>query len=59
MTAPDGSSYAIAVMIGDTRVPIPRRWELMQSVSRAVAALHVPVAGGTIASTSSTAIYAR
>src|SRR5690606_10434740 len=42
MTAPDGSSYAIAVMIGDTALPIARRQELMQSVSRAVAALHQP-----------------
>ncbi len=50
MTAPDGSSYAIAVMIGDTRLPIPKRWELMQSVSRAVAALHQPVSNGVVAS---------
>ncbi len=50
MTAPDGSSYAIAVMIGDTRLPIPKRWELMQSVSRAVAALHQPVSNGIVAS---------
>jgi beta-lactamase class A len=40
MTAPDGTSYAIAVMIGETTVTIPERWALMQSVSRAVAALH-------------------
>lgn len=40
MTAPDGTSYAIAVMIGSTTVPIPQRWALMQSVSRAVAANH-------------------
>ena len=40
MTAPDGTSYAIAVMIGETTVTIPQRWELMQAVSRAVAALH-------------------
>jgi len=40
MTAPDGTSYAIAVMIGETTVPIPERWQLMQSVARAVAALH-------------------
>jgi len=50
MTAPDGSSYAIAVMIGDTRLPIPKRWELMQSVSRAVAALHQPASTGVVAS---------
>jgi beta-lactamase class A len=40
MTAPDGTSYAIAVMIGETTVSIPERWALMQSVARAVAALH-------------------
>jgi len=42
MTAPDGTSYAIAVMIGETTVTIPQRWELMQAVSRAVAGLHRP-----------------
>jgi beta-lactamase class A len=41
MTAPDGSSYAIAVMIGSTTVSIPERWALMQSVSRSVAGMHV------------------
>ncbi len=41
MTAPDGSSYAVAVLIGSTSVPIPERWELMQSVSRTVAAMHI------------------
>lgn len=41
MTAPDGTSYAIAVMIGSTTQPIPARMELMQAVSRAVAANHV------------------
>lgn len=40
MTAPDGTSYAIAVMIGETTVSIPQRWELMQAVARAVAGLH-------------------
>lgn len=40
MTAPDGVSYAVAVMIGSTTLPIPSRWELMQSVARAVAASH-------------------
>lgn len=53
MTAPDGTSYAIAVMIGSTTVPIPTRWDLMQSVSRAVAALHRPGAGGTLLAASS------
>jgi len=49
MTAPDGSSYALAIMIGDTRLPIPKRWELMQSVARAVAALHPIAPSGTVA----------
>jgi len=40
MTAPDGTSYAIAVMIASTTVSIPERWALMQGVSRAVAATH-------------------
>jgi beta-lactamase class A len=40
MTAPDGTSYAVAVMIGATTRPIPERMELMQAVSRAVAANH-------------------
>jgi len=53
MTGPDGSSYAIAVMIGSTTVPIPKRWELMQSVSRAVAALHPVVPSGIIATAAS------
>ena len=41
MTAPDGTSYAVAVMIASTTVPIPERWELMQGVSRAIAANHL------------------
>ncbi|MEA3390798.1 serine hydrolase [Sphingobium sp. CCH11-B1] len=40
MTAPDGTSYAVAVMIGSTTQPIPARMELMQAVSRAIAANH-------------------
>ncbi len=40
MTAPDGTSYAVAVMIGSTTEPIPTRWALMQAVSKAVAANH-------------------
>ncbi|MDX3900715.1 MAG: class A beta-lactamase-related serine hydrolase [Sphingobium sp.] len=40
MTAPDGTSYAVAVMIGSTTVPIPTRWDLMQAVAKAVAANH-------------------
>nr|WP_253183264.1 serine hydrolase [Sphingobium phenoxybenzoativorans] len=40
MTAPDGTSYAVAVMIGSTTVSIPERWALMQGVARAIAANH-------------------
>lgn len=40
MTAPDGTSYAVAVMIGSTTASIPERWALMQGVARAVAANH-------------------
>jgi beta-lactamase class A len=40
MTAPDGTIYAIAVMIADTTQPVPRRQELMQGISALVAANH-------------------
>lgn len=40
MTAPDGTSYAVAVMIGSTTEPIPTRWQLMQAVAKAVVANH-------------------
>ncbi len=36
VTAPDGRSYAVAVMIRRTTTPIPRRMALMQNVTRAV-----------------------
>ncbi|MGF1550596.1 MAG: class A beta-lactamase [Sphingomonadaceae bacterium] len=36
LTAPDGRSYAVAVLIGRTSRPVPERMELMQQVSRAV-----------------------
>lgn len=39
-TAPDGTRYAIAVMLANTTAPIARRMELMQSVSRAVVEYH-------------------
>ena len=38
--APDGIRYAVAVMIGETRLPIKARMEMMQAVSRAVVAAH-------------------
>ncbi|WP_420606555.1 serine hydrolase [Novosphingopyxis sp.] len=40
MTAPDGTRYAVAVMLGDTTASIPDRMRLMQGVSRAVARYH-------------------
>jgi beta-lactamase class A len=36
LIAPDGRKYAVAVMIGETRRPVPERLELFQAVSRAV-----------------------
>jgi len=40
MTAPDGTRYAVAVMLADTTASVPQRMRLMQAVSRAVAAYH-------------------
>lgn len=40
MTAPDGTRYAVAVMISDTTASIPARMAFMQSVSRTVASYH-------------------
>ena len=40
LTAPDGTAYAVAVMIGSTRRSIPVRQSLMQSVTRAIIANH-------------------
>ena len=39
-TAPDGTRYAIVVMLGSTTSPIPARMALMQAVSGAVAEFH-------------------
>ncbi len=36
LTGPDGTSYAVAVLIRKTSVPIPTRMQLMQNVTRAV-----------------------
>ncbi|TGX55237.1 serine hydrolase [Sphingomonas gei] len=46
LTAPDGRSYALAVMIGDTSRPIRERQLLMQAVARAVVAYHEPSGSG-------------
>lgn len=40
MEAPDGTRYAVAVMLADTTASIPRRMEMMQAVTRAVAQYH-------------------
>jgi beta-lactamase class A len=40
LTAPDGRSYAVAVMIGDTPRPIRERQLLMQAVASAIVANH-------------------
>lgn len=40
MTAPDGRRYTVAIMMGDTTASIPARMQMMQGVSRAVAAAH-------------------
>lgn len=39
-TAPDGTRYAIVVMLGSTTASIPQRMALMQAVSGAVAEFH-------------------
>lgn len=38
--APDGTLYGVAVMIGETRLPLKARMEMMQAVARAVVASH-------------------
>lgn len=40
MVAPDGTRYAVAVMLGETTAPIIERMKLMQAVTRAVARYH-------------------
>lgn len=40
MTAPDGTRYAVAVMISDTTASVPARMAFMQSISRIVARYH-------------------
>ena len=40
MTAPDGTRYAVAVMMGSTTASIPQRMTFMQFVSRSVASYH-------------------
>ena len=40
LTAPDGRSYTVAVMIKKTSVPLPTRMTLMNNVVRAVINQH-------------------
>lgn len=40
MTAPDGTRYALAIMMGSTTASIPQRMSFMQFVSRTVATYH-------------------
>ncbi len=40
LTAPDGTGYAVAVMLAHTTASVPERMALMQAVSRAVATHH-------------------
>jgi len=45
LTAPDGKSYAVAVMIKKTSVPLPTRMTLMNNVVRAVITQHETLRG--------------
>ena len=45
LTAPDGSTYTVAVMIGRTLAPVPQRMDMMHGVVRAIAGYHEMVAG--------------
>ncbi len=45
LTAPDGSIYTVAVMIGRTNAPVPERMDMMHGVVRAIAGYHQMVAG--------------
>jgi beta-lactamase class A len=40
LTAPDGRTYAVAVMIASTRQPVPERQRVMADTARAIVALH-------------------
>jgi beta-lactamase class A len=40
MTAPDGSRYAVAVMLGDTTASVPERMQFMQSIAQLIASYH-------------------
>lgn len=40
MTAPDGTRYAVAVLLANTTASVPKRMSLMQSITRAVGRYH-------------------
>jgi beta-lactamase class A len=48
LTAPDGRTYTVAVMIAATRRPIPERQALMADVARAVVAEHYAEIGPAV-----------
>jgi beta-lactamase class A len=50
LTAPDGKSYALAVMIKKTSTPLPVRMTLMNNVVQAVITQHDQDSGGSAAS---------
>ena len=41
VTAPDGARYAVSVMIGHTRRPVPERMDMMHAVMGALGAYHI------------------
>lgn len=45
LISPEGRAYAVAVMIGRTSAPLPRRMEMMQDVTRATTAYHEALRG--------------
>jgi beta-lactamase class A len=53
ITAPDGRTYAVAVMMRRTRAPVPQRLAFMQSVTRAIVAhwATLPAEGRQVAAT--------
>lgn len=40
LTAPDGARYAVAVMIGNTNKPVPKRMDMMHAIVGAIANYH-------------------
>ncbi|MFN3389528.1 MAG: class A beta-lactamase [Allosphingosinicella sp.] len=53
VTAPDGRSYAVAVMIRRTSAPIPERMKVMQNTVRSVISYHQNLDGYQLAGSSS------